>query len=204
MIPKSDSRAAVWRCYSVSLPQMLVSCLIASIAMLTVSAALADISQDCKEAQDNQVVIEACTEDLDAARDDPADSALAHFYRGLAHWREGDLESALDDLTNAIRHDPNLVDAYIKRGSLYRSKRRFDDAANDFEDAAAIVAAATRDNPSEELRKLATIIDDMRAELQLDVELEKLWVDYLKEIQADKDHRNWPEAPYDLYLKNLS
>jgi tetratricopeptide (TPR) repeat protein len=191
----------VRRSRGMALQLTLVNSFVALVVTLSAPSALADIVQDCTQREDGQLAIRACTEVLDNVRGDAAATAEGYYYRGVAHWKEGDLDSAIADFSEAIQHNSDLADAYVNRGTLYRSRGQLDDAADDFERAASLVDTALRDRPTEELSNLAKTINDKIAELRLESEMEALWVDYLKEIQTQGDYRNWSEPPHDLYLR---
>ena len=48
--------------------------------------------------------------------------ALPYRHRGLAYWNKGDYEQAIADLTEAIRIDPNMANAYYDRGMVNLSR----------------------------------------------------------------------------------
>jgi tetratricopeptide (TPR) repeat protein len=47
------------------------------------------------------------------------DLPLAYAYRGLLNFKVEDEESAIDDFTQALTLDPNMVDALRNRGVAY-------------------------------------------------------------------------------------
>jgi hypothetical protein len=130
------------------------------------------------------------------------DFAEAYYYRGLAYQRKRDPGRALTDFSEAIGRDGGQWRAYWDRAWLYRNRARFEEAADDFDSAAALVDAASAAKPSEELTKAAENLRKDQKTLKLDRDMEELWVTYLKKVQADEDYRNWSDKPYDLYARN--
>lgn len=61
--------------------------------------------------------------------------ADAAYKSGEAHLKNGKYDNAIADYTEAIRLNPNSVDAYIERGIAYRTKRISDKALADFTEA---------------------------------------------------------------------
>ncbi len=60
------------------------------------------------------------------------------YYSGATLMREGSLEQALEDLTEALRLDPSYTEAYEARGEAYLQQRRFKLAHDDYLRAAEI------------------------------------------------------------------
>lgn len=71
--------------------------------------------------------------DLDAVLDfeHPNFLAYAHHFRGKAHFNESDFWQAIDDQTEAIKHDPELFDAYLDRSTCYDLVGMTKEAAED-------------------------------------------------------------------------
>ena len=62
-------------------------------------------------------------------------SAVTYLYRGLCQSANGNLHSALYDLTTALSYDNSLVEAYFERGKIYLGRREADRAIREFERA---------------------------------------------------------------------
>ncbi len=58
-----------------------------------------------------------------------------YYKRGKEHFREGDLDSAIQAFTEAIRHDPNNARIYRRRGNAYGNKGEYDQAICDHTEA---------------------------------------------------------------------
>ena len=60
------------------------------------------------------------------------------LLRGRAHANDKKLNPALEDFNKAIELKPELVDAYVERGTVFIQARRFDDAVGDLNRAIAL------------------------------------------------------------------
>jgi tetratricopeptide (TPR) repeat protein len=61
------------------------------------------------------------------------DSARAYYLTGLAYEAQGKTEEAISAYEQALRANPNLVDALISQADLLRIRSRFDEAAPRYE-----------------------------------------------------------------------
>jgi len=64
--------------------------------------------------------------------------ASAYNERGLVWYERKSLDRAIADFNQALKINPNLVDALINRGSALRSKGDLDRAIADFDEAIRI------------------------------------------------------------------
>lgn len=158
-------------------------------------------------------------------------SAIA---RGDQRYDNQEYEQALNNYSEAVQANPNLAEAYLRRGSAYQALDQFDDALADFEEAIRLdqnnwFAFYVRgklyqsmdhfDEAAEDFDQAAATIervhdsgydaeksrmDDARKSLEFSRTIEDHWISYLKEIQAANTHLNWLDAPYNLYLKQHS
>lgn len=64
-----------------------------------------------------------------------ADKPIAHYLKGDALARLGDLELAIQSYNKALKEKSDLVPALIARGVQFVAKRQWNDARNDFERA---------------------------------------------------------------------
>lgn len=62
-------------------------------------------------------------------------NALRHFERAMAFARQGNLDRAIDQYTEAIRLDPSLAPAYAHRGRVYGQKGCYEQAIKDSSEA---------------------------------------------------------------------
>jgi len=99
-----------------------------------VQPARADDADTCAKAS-GDVAIAACTRLIASGRYKGRD--LAIFYTNRAYmWRaKGDLDGAIADYDQAIRHDPKYTTAYINRGNAWGTKRDVDRAIADLNEA---------------------------------------------------------------------
>ena len=58
--------------------------------------------------------------------------AQKRFEAGLELQEQGQLEGAVQEYNEAIRLDPELADAYVLRGDLYRQAGHFEQALQDY------------------------------------------------------------------------
>ena len=160
-----------------------------------------DDKQVCSQRKEAEAAIRACTKLLTAAYSDEQIAEILDL-RGLAYQKRQDLTHAMADWTEAIRRNTKYWYAYWDRAWGYADHAQFEKAIDDLERARALVAAAAVAKPSEALTKDASDIGKDMKTIKLSGEMEKLWVDYLKTIQAEDDYRNWPKKPFELYMEN--
>jgi len=68
-----------------------------------------------------------------------AQDADFYFNRGMEYGYSGDFDSAIADLSEAIRLKPDYVDAYLYRGSAYGIKEQWDQCIKDWNEALRLV-----------------------------------------------------------------
>jgi tetratricopeptide (TPR) repeat protein len=108
--------------------------LLAALASLaTLKPAAADDAADCDGA-DPAVGIPACTRLIEAAA--PADAVVAAYVRRAKHRIfDGDLETALEDIDEALRLDPTHADAHHNLGIVYSFQGRYEEALDALDEA---------------------------------------------------------------------
>jgi tetratricopeptide (TPR) repeat protein len=67
-----------------------------------------------------------------------ADNAWILNRRGLAHFRAGDFDAALGDLTKAIAKSPDYAEAYRNRATVFDALKKSDLAAADWKKEAEL------------------------------------------------------------------
>src|SRR6476661_9678365 len=72
-------------------------------------------------------VIAAC----DAIIDTEPRAAQAHQARGIAWYRMGNCDEAIDDFNQSIAFDPNYIRAFFNRALAWEQKGKLDDALAD-------------------------------------------------------------------------
>ena len=103
------------------------------------------------------------------------DLASGYFARARAEELLKENDAAIGDLTRVMSIDPKAKpEALFFRALANEAKGQTDLAASDF--TSAIAAAPT-------------------------LAMERLWVEYLRSIQADGNYANWSGKPYDLFLR---
>jgi len=171
----------------------------ASAVMLVAASAslFADAAQDCQQQKDTEAQIRACSEYLRQAQGVPEQQlAMAYYFRGDAYISNEQYDPGRRDLDQAIRMNPNLYLAYVSRGFLERFQKQYDGSLQDFKRALAIVEPYSSDPKN--TAYISWLKDTVEATGYYKGREER-WVEYLKEIQDDRDCQNWSALPYDLY-----
>lgn len=86
----------------------------------------------------DELVIRGCSGVLKSSGLSRKNKAVAYSLRGSAYTRQGDLDLAIDDFTNAIRRDSRSLPAYYNRGNAYIAQEKFDQAIADFSSAISL------------------------------------------------------------------
>jgi tetratricopeptide (TPR) repeat protein len=97
------------------------------------SAALGESNetQICRQVDDPDAAIAACTQLIDSKRLSPAELVGAYIHRGLAQRNKGQFDAALQDEDTALGLDPNSSEALTVRGTIYTISQKPDAAIND-------------------------------------------------------------------------
>lgn len=64
----------------------------------------------------------------------PANAGFAHYYRGVAYYRQKDYDRAKEDLDEAIKRLPLNPDPYLNRGEVELAQQQYDAALRDFDE----------------------------------------------------------------------
>src|SRR5262249_15186389 len=108
-----------------------------------VECAAADDRADCIKAAGDEAIA-ACSRLIKSESFKSGSRGVAHpwFYnRGVAYEREGDLDAALADLSEAIRLDAKFATAYTARGTTYWQQGKAELALADWNEAIRLANA---------------------------------------------------------------
>jgi tetratricopeptide (TPR) repeat protein len=109
--------------------------------LLCANAAQAQLSQDrewCSEKSGTfsvEMLIAGCTGVIQSGEKDAANLARAFNNRGAANNEKGQYDTAIEDLSQAIRLDPKYAHAFYNRGNAYDHKGQLDRAIEDYTQA---------------------------------------------------------------------
>lgn len=84
------------------------------------------------------VIIGACTRQLQSGRYDDKALAIGYTNRGLAYGKKGQFDRAIQDYDQALRLNPRHPNAYVNRGVSYERKGQHDRALQDYKRANAM------------------------------------------------------------------
>jgi tetratricopeptide (TPR) repeat protein len=87
--------------------------------------------QDCTGSNPERVIT-GCTRMTQNPAESPHNRAIAFYNRGGIYKQRKDYDRAIADYSEAVKIDPQYVNAYINRGMAYDSKGDNDAAAADF------------------------------------------------------------------------
>lgn len=93
----------------------------------------ADALRDCERVDNPPLAIRACSRLI---ADIPGSAAL-YNRRGIAYFRNGEIDRAIADYGEAIRLNPGATDAQYNRGRAQLEKRAYSLAIHDFNQAIA-------------------------------------------------------------------
>jgi tetratricopeptide (TPR) repeat protein len=110
---------------------LLLLCILVTLAQ---SSAVADDAATCGSASGDEAIA-ACSRMIDSGWYRGPSLAVIHSDRGLALYRKGDYDAAINDLSKALRLDPMLAVAYSNRGLVWHNKKNYDRALQDLNEA---------------------------------------------------------------------
>ena len=102
--------------------------LCAAIVTLLPDRALADVLRDCEQLENASLAIRGCSRLIS---DIPGSAAL-HKRRGFAYFRNGEIDRAIEDYSEALRLDPRATETYYSRGRALLDKNAYTQAIQDF------------------------------------------------------------------------
>ena len=116
-------------------------CVVLGMLSFASSAGAQDMSQHWARCLNEQEAftadqsIEGCTAVIQAARDVPANMAIAFNSRGNSHAAKDQPDRAIEDYDQAIRLNPNYAAPHHNRGGVYLDRAQYDRAIQDFDQA---------------------------------------------------------------------
>src|SRR5262249_5657532 len=113
---------------------VLVSATLYALTIWMTYAHAGELS-DCTQAKITPKTVDNCTLLIEAGQADKNDLAWAHFNRGTALGRKGQLDPSISDLDKAIELNPQWGAAYSNRGLAFAGKGRPDRAIEDYTQA---------------------------------------------------------------------
>jgi tetratricopeptide (TPR) repeat protein len=93
------------------------------------------VAKVVREEESSDAAIAACSRAITSAKWTGPRLAAIYYNRGAIHGKRHDFDSAIVDYNQAIRLDPQNVDAHINRGVAYYAKGDSDRAIADYERA---------------------------------------------------------------------
>ena len=112
--------------------------LLPSLLVSTANGGQLDFDREarrCNDAAQPEASIQACTALINSGRLSQASAPFAFYRRAIAHERNGDLDQAIRDYSEAIRLRPNYHQAFNNRAVAYRRKGDLDQAIRDYSEA---------------------------------------------------------------------
>ncbi len=122
---------------------LMIACALGAFTAASVAVpALAEVTQDenvCSGLTNDSadVRIQACTRAIDAGN--PSDLSVVYHNRAGLYGRSGNLNKAIEDMTAAIKADPNDADNFVGRSSYWIDAKKYQSAIEDCDSAIKIV-----------------------------------------------------------------
>ncbi len=116
-------------------------CLAATVVLVMsslFSPALAGNMEDCAQEEDLNLSVTGCTKVIKSGKVSGGELARTFYYRGNAHRRLGNIDSATEDLNQAVRFDPTFKRTYIDRGIIYSKAGEYARAIEEYDKALRI------------------------------------------------------------------
>jgi tetratricopeptide (TPR) repeat protein len=111
----------------------IVAMVIGLLAWAGISRAQDGTAQSCQPGANPDIMIAACTRVIERKGTSPEELAAAYLIRGAARRDKKQLDAAIGDENEALKLQPNLLDARIIRGIIYAIKRDHSAALRDFD-----------------------------------------------------------------------
>jgi len=119
---------------------------VAAVAAVLLAGPVAARSRDenwsqCKDANDPDLKINACTELIQSGQETTTNLAIAFNSRGNAYTDKGQYDRAIQEYDQAIKLNSKYATPYYNRGIAHYALGQFEDAAADFEQNLALDSA---------------------------------------------------------------
>jgi tetratricopeptide (TPR) repeat protein len=153
-------------------------------------------------------------EDYSAALEISPTPADVLSSRGFSYAAAGNDDLALADFEASLRINPKQAFSLQGRGSVYLRRMDYDRALADFNQSIAInpklawtyngranVFYVKGDNTrgDADIQKALQLEPASRAAFEETADFTKHWLQYLREIQNDRDYANWSRPPFEAY-----
>lgn len=93
------------------------------------------LAEDCSKAalhgKSDNFSIQACNQAIETENLDARDRAGTFINRGVMKLRRGALDAAYADFNSAIAIQPKLGEAWVNRGAVYISQKRYQEGLSD-------------------------------------------------------------------------
>src|SRR3989337_2432536 len=112
--------------------------LLPSLLVSTANGGQLDFDREarrCNDAAQPEASIQACTALINSGRLSQASAPFAFYRRAIAHERNGDLDQAIRDYSEAIRLDQDSPGPFYNRGLAYAAKGDHTRAIGDYSEA---------------------------------------------------------------------
>lgn len=180
---------------------------------------LAEAARDAQNRGQTDEAIRLYGEAIAAGGLSAENLAVIYNNRGIAYWSKGDLDKAISSYDEAIRIQPNYVEAYHNRAMAYNDGDRSEQAIKDYDTAIRLqpddaFAYENRGRAKLHVGQLGPAVDDLARAVQLDpldgytvlwLHLARVWagMDDAAEFSRNAgslDRLQWPGPLLDLYL----
>lgn len=107
----------------------------AGLALFTTLALAQDRDEYIEQCldRDEDIVIGGCTALIESGRESDRNLAVSFFHRGRAYSRMQEYDRAVQDFDEAIRLDPDFLNAFFQRGDAYLARQDYDRAIRDYD-----------------------------------------------------------------------
>lgn len=151
--------------------------LVMSVCLAFSTPVGATIYEDCDQADDPTLAVEACTTLIESGEESSRTVEAAYLNRGMSYADLGEYQLAIGDLEAAIRLNPRYATAYRNLGRVLIHTEQFEQAVRALDDAIRLepesaVAYVDRGVAYRGLGQLQQAIDNYDEAIRLDASLE--------------------------------